>query len=187
MSSKEEILARIRQNTGTRYEKPDIAAMKRLAYPDKIEQFCAVSRAVGGTAVVLGEGEDVNAVIRRNYPDAMRIASVLPDISCATFNPDNLDDPKELDGTDVAVIKGEIGVAENGAIWIPQEVKYKALYFISERLVILIDRNKIQCMMLIVNWTGRIINSVRSSPVRQRRRTSNRRWLWEHTGHGKYW
>ena len=108
MSSKEEILARIRQNTGTRYEKPDIAAMKRLAYPDKIEQFCAVSRAVGGTAVVLGEGEDVNAVIRRNYPDAMRIASVLPDISCATFNPDNLDDPKELDGTDVAVIKGEI-------------------------------------------------------------------------------
>ena len=39
MSSKEEILARIRQNTGTRYEKPDIAAMKRLAYPDKIEQL----------------------------------------------------------------------------------------------------------------------------------------------------
>ena len=54
MSSKEEILARIRQNTGTRYEKPDIAAMKRLAYPDKIEQFCAVSRAVGGTAELSG-------------------------------------------------------------------------------------------------------------------------------------
>ena len=59
----------------------------------------------------------------------MRIASVLPDISCATFNPDNLDDPKELDGTDVAVVKGEIGVAENGAIWIPQTVKYKAILF----------------------------------------------------------
>ena len=86
---------------------------------------------------------DVNAVIRRTYLDAMRIASVLPDISCATFNPDNLDDPKELDGTDVAVVKGEIGVAENGAIWIPQTVKYKAIYFISEKLVILLDRNKI--------------------------------------------
>jgi len=35
--------------------------------------------------LALGEGEDVNAVIRRTYPDAMRIASVLPDISCATF------------------------------------------------------------------------------------------------------
>ena len=143
MSSREEILASIRQHTQTRYDKPDIADMKRLSYPDKIEQFCAISRAVGGTAVVLGEGEDVNAVIRRTYPDAMRIASVLPDISCATFNPDNLDDPKELDGTDVAVVKGEIGVAENGAIWIPQTVKYKAIYFISEKLVILLDRNKI--------------------------------------------
>lgn len=143
MSSREEILASIRKHTQSHYEKPDIADMKRLTYPDKVEQFCAISRAVGGTAVVLDKGEDVNAVIRRTYPDAMRIASVLPDISCATFNPDMVDDPKELDGTEVAVVRGEIGVAENGAIWIPQQVKYKAIYFISESLVILIDRNKI--------------------------------------------
>ena len=65
MSSREDVLASIRQHTQTRYDKPDIADMKRLSYPDKIEQFCAISRAVGGTAVVLGEGEDVNAVIRR--------------------------------------------------------------------------------------------------------------------------
>lgn len=77
MKRREEILQSIRKHTQTRYEKPDIADMKRLTYPDKIEQFCAISRAVGGTAVVLGEGEDVNAVIRRTYPDAMRIASVL--------------------------------------------------------------------------------------------------------------
>ena len=54
MSSREDILASIRQHTQTRYDKPDIADMKRLSYPDKIEQFCAISRAVGGTAVVLG-------------------------------------------------------------------------------------------------------------------------------------
>lgn len=145
MSSREEILAKIRQhaNVQVRYEKPVLEYMKRMTYSDKLEQFCAISRAVGGEAVVLGEGEDVNAVIRRTYPDAMRIASVLPDISCATFNPDMLDDPRKLDGTEIAVIKGEIGVAENGAIWIPQRVKYKALYFISETLVILLDRNKI--------------------------------------------
>lgn len=143
MSSKEEILAKIRRNTQTRYDKPDIADIKRLSYQDKIEQFCMISRSVGGTAVILGEGEDVNAVIRRTYPGTMRIASVLPEISCATFNPDNLDDPRELDGTEVAVVSGEIGVAENGAVWIPQKVKNKAIYFISEKLVILLDRNKI--------------------------------------------
>ncbi|WP_294481415.1 LUD domain-containing protein [uncultured Bacteroides sp.] len=145
MSSKEEILAKIRRHASeqVRYEKPVLEYMNRITYTDKLEQFCAISRAVGGAAVVLGQGEDVNAVIRRTYPDAVRIASVLPEISCATFNPDMLDDPRELDGTDVAVVKGEIGVAENGAIWIPQEVKHKALYFISETLVILLDRNRI--------------------------------------------
>ena len=53
MSSREEILASIRKHTQSHYEKPDIADMKRLTYPDKVEQFCAISRAVGGTAVVL--------------------------------------------------------------------------------------------------------------------------------------
>lgn len=142
MSSKDEILASIRKNTQARFEKPDLE-MKRISYPDKVEQFCAVSLAVGGAAVVLREGEDINAVINRQYPEAMKIASILPEITCATFNPDQLDDPRELDGTDVGVIAGEIGVAENGAVWIPQTVVHKALYFISERLVIVLDRNRI--------------------------------------------
>ena len=142
MSSRDEILADIRKNTQARYEKPDLE-MKRISYPEKIEQFCAVSFAVGGEAVVLGKGEDINAVIKRQYPEALRIASVLPEITCATFNPDELDDPRELDGTEVAVVAGEIGVAENGAVWIPQTVVHKALYFISEKLVIVLDRNSI--------------------------------------------
>ena len=56
MSSREDILASIRQHTQTRYDKPDIADMKRLSYPDKIEQFCAISRAVVVRQLVLGEG-----------------------------------------------------------------------------------------------------------------------------------
>lgn len=143
MSSKEEILAKIRQNTQTRYEKPNVAYMDRLTYSDQIKQFCNISKGVGGRALVLGEGEDVNDIIRDAYPDAKRIASVWPEITCATFNPDELEDPRELDGTEVAVIRGEIGVAENGAVWIPQVEKHKAVYFISEKLVILLDRNKI--------------------------------------------
>ena len=130
MSSREEILASIRKHTQTRYEKPDIADMKRLTYPDKIEQFCAISRAVGGTAVVLGEGEDVNAVIRRTYPDAMRIASVLPDISCAisiriwwTTRKTGRNRGSRYSGRDRS--SGERRCLDTAT------VKYKAIYFIS--------------------------------------------------------
>ena len=43
----------------------------------------------------------------------------------------------------LAVIDGKIGVAENGAVWIEQDVKQRAIYFIAEKLVILLNKNKI--------------------------------------------
>lgn len=51
--------------------------------------------------------------------------------------------PRELDNTDLAIVEGHFGVAENGAVWITRQVKHKALYFISNSLVLLIDRNSI--------------------------------------------
>lgn len=142
MSSREEILANIRKNTQRRFDNPKWE-IKTTTYPDVIDKFCEISRAVGAEVILLSKGEDINAVIRRTYPDAERIASNLDEVTCATFDPDEMDRAQDLDGTDVAVVVGEIGVAENGAVWIPQTVKYKALYFIAENLVILLDRNRI--------------------------------------------
>lgn len=143
MSSKEKILASIRANTRTRYEMPNLGAINAITYPDLIEQFGSIMQQVGGEAILLKKGEDINEIIRKENPDAKRIASSLPGITCATFNPDDITDPAQLDGTDLAIIDGQIGVAENGAVWIEQDVKLKAIYFISEKLVILLDRNKL--------------------------------------------
>ena len=100
-------------------------------------------KAVGGNCVVLEKGQHVNEVIRNVFPDAKSIASNLPEVTCATVNPDTLDDPRELNGTDVGVIRGDFGILENGMVWINQRTRYKALFFISEALVILLDRNRL--------------------------------------------
>ena len=114
-----------------------------LTYPSMVEQFYFVMKQVGGEAIFLEKEENVNDFIKKAYPGAKRIASNLKSITCATFNPDDLEDPAELNGTDLAVIDGKIGVAENGAVWIEQDVKQRAIYFIAEKLVILLDKNKI--------------------------------------------
>lgn len=85
----------------------------------------------------------VDRIIRKVYPDAKRIASNLPEVTCATINPDELEDPRELAGTDVAVVRGAFGVAENGAVWIPRAFRHKAMLFVPEALVILLDRRNI--------------------------------------------
>ena len=143
MSSRDEILASIREHTRTKYGMPDLGQIDATTYPDLIVQFCNIMEQVGGDAYLLEDDEEINEVIRSLNPKARRIASSLPGITCATYNPDDISDPAELDGTDLAVIDGQLGVAENGAVWIEQDVRQKAVYFISEKLVILLDRDKL--------------------------------------------
>lgn len=142
MSSKNDILSAIRRHTGKRYDMPELT-LDAITYEDKILQFTDSLKAAGGQVVLMQPGDDINDIIRHHFPDAIRIASNLSSITCATFNPDDLDDPRELDNTDLAIVEGHFGVAENGAVWITRQVKHKALYFISNILVMLIDRNSI--------------------------------------------
>lgn len=145
MSSREDILQSIRRATVVKYDKPDLTALEShaLTFQNLTEQFCNIMKQVGGEAILLEKGGDINQLIRTLYPENRRIASNIPGITCATFNPDEIDNPADLNGTDVAIIQAKVGVAENGAVWIEQDVKHRALYFISEELVILLDRNNI--------------------------------------------
>ena len=57
----------------------------------------------------------------------------------ADVNPDSVAEAADLDGTDVGIVQGALGVAENGCIWVPQTMKEKAVCFIAENLVILLS------------------------------------------------
>lgn len=141
-NSKNDILSNVKRHIKVQHDMPDLD-IAAIQYPDKLEKFAQMCKAVGGDAIVVKEGEDINALIRSLYPDAKEIASNLPEISIATVNPDQVENAHSLNGTDLAIIRGEVGVAENACVWIPQNVKEKVVYFISEYLVILLDKSKI--------------------------------------------
>lgn len=143
MSSKEDILSKIRAGIRERYEMPEFDSLHGIRYDDPVKQFVEMTATVGGRAVTAGEGQDLNELIRSLYPDAKEIASNVEGITIATRNPDTVACAQELNGTDVGVLRGEVGVAENGCVWIPQTMKEKAVCFISEYLVIIVDRKDI--------------------------------------------
>jgi L-lactate dehydrogenase complex protein LldG len=142
MSSKNDIIDNIRRNIVPKYDMPEIK-IEAIKFANPVAEFLEISRFVGGDAILVKEGDDINTLIRTLYPDAVTVASNLPEITIASFDPDETDDPHNLNGVELAIVKGELGVAENGCVWIPQNVKQKALYFIAENLVIVLDRNKI--------------------------------------------
>ena len=143
MSSKEDILKRYRANIRQRYDMPDLSDIRGITYPDPLLQFMQMTKNVGGNAIEMSKDADINQLIRELYPDAKEIASNLPEITIATRNPDEVGRARDLNGTDVGVVRGLFGVAENGCVWIPQQMKEKAVCFISENLVILLPKSQI--------------------------------------------
>ena len=143
MASKEDILNKYRANVREKFDMPDLSDIKAITYPDPLLQFMNMTKSVGGNAIEVEKGRDVNELIRELYPDAKEIASNLPEITIATRNPDTVGRARDLNGTDVGIIRGKFGVAENACVWIPQTMKEKAVCFISENLVILLPKSQI--------------------------------------------
>ncbi len=143
MSTKEDILKRYRANIRQRFDMPDLSDIQAITYPDPLAQFVKMSEMVGGHVIEVDAGRDINTLIQECYPEAKEIASNLPEVTIATRNPDTVGHAHDLNGTDVGVIRGMFGVAENGCIWIPQQMKEKAVCFISENLVILLKKSEI--------------------------------------------
>ena len=143
MSSKEDILKKYKANVREKYDMPDLSDIKGITYPEPLVQFVKMTEMVGGQVIEVDPGRDINVLIRELFPDAKEIASNLPEITIATRNPDTVGRARDLNGTDVGVIRGKFGVAENACIWIPQTMKEKAVCFISENLIILLPKSQI--------------------------------------------
>ena len=143
MSNKEDILKRYRENVKVKYDMPSLDDIKGITYPNPLLQFISMSENVGGKVVEVKPGDDINQLVKELYPDAKEIASNLPEVTIAPRNPDTVGRARDLNGTDVGIIRGKFGVAENGCIWIPQQMKEKAVCFISENLIILMPKSQI--------------------------------------------
>ncbi len=143
MNARENILARLRQNTHENYDKPLLDHLKPITYPDPVAEFIQKTTTVAGARLIeLQQGMSLGTAIQQAYPQAKIIASNLTGVE-AQLNPDTVGEAQDLMKVDVGVVEGAIGVAENACVWISQRMKEKAVCFASEQLVIVLHREAI--------------------------------------------
>lgn len=140
MNSKEKILKRLAADGMAVRPRPEMDFVPQR-FENREATFAERLEAAGGRAVRMEAGETLDEVIRRCYPEAKSIASNLSEVTVATIDPDGVEDPRELIDVDLAVVRGAFGVAENGAVWIAQNVRHKALYFGATALLIVIPED----------------------------------------------
>lgn len=139
--NKEELLGKLRRNTMHQFDMPEVS-IDGIKYENTIEQFIETSHKVGSEVIEAKAGEDLNELIRKAYPEAQVLASNVKGIK-VDLNPDMVSEAQDLNGTDVGIVEGDIAVAENGCVWVPQTMKERVVCFVSENLVILVHRDKI--------------------------------------------
>lgn len=139
MSSKNEILERLRKNVRETYAMPDLTFQK-TEYADPVAEYIKQTTTTAAAKLIeVKAGDDLNQLIQQAYPEAKVIASVVPGVK-ATINPDEVAEAQELDKVDVTVLEGGVACAENACVWIPMNMKQKACMFTAVSLVVIVSR-----------------------------------------------
>ena len=147
MNAKEEILNLIREQSVEKFEMPDLSKLD-FSRNDNEEKFIDSCRVAGGKAILLEEeAKSLKDLIGELYPEARTIVGNLSIKGVSIINPGEYDDPHQLANTDLAIVEGQFGVAENGAVWVGTNVRHRVVYFIAKNLILLLNRNSIVSTM----------------------------------------
>ncbi len=139
MTSKSEILKFIRAQTVPQVELPNLD-QKWIRYADPLDQFTNMVAAVGGRCVRVQRMEEIAAHLQ-NIPEFATASQVYSNVSgiSSTISFESIEDPHQLETVDWAILSAQLGVAENGALWVTDEnLLHRAIYFIVQHLALVL-------------------------------------------------
>ena len=137
MSSRDETLKAIR-----------VAQMRWIDGPEALPEVPVFAEEEGGvlverfTEAVAGVGG--NVLPKNELTDFLEekheVASGIPDEFDGSLDLAQIALPQDLAGLDVFITRAEVGVAENGALWVPEHrLVHRAAAFIAQQVVVLIE------------------------------------------------
>ncbi len=141
--SKQNILTSIKSaKPSTSAQLPNIPPFNPLK-GDLIEIFINQISANAATVILLNQEQSLLDLITQKFPTTKTILSFIPEIA-STFQLSEIDHPKQLNNLDLAILPGEVAVADNGAIWVSGNAFMpRVTPYITQQLVIIINRKNI--------------------------------------------
>ncbi len=144
-TSKETILSSVRGHRPAACDLPDLREAW-TTYADRRAQFMEVLAAVGGSVFVASNEIELNEKLGQTpkYAGASRIASLVAGVGEPNVDFAATRSPHALADVDVAILPGEFGVAENGAVWVTdKEIPLRVIYFLCQHLVLVVPSAQI--------------------------------------------
>lgn len=137
MGSRDTILQAVAMNKPDFHELPDMDISLAIQYQDIIKQFTTIVEAAGATTFYQNSKQDLLNDLAAVKAEGKFMINLLE-------NPD-VEEWKnmkahELEKLDTCYLRADLGVAENGAMWISEkQMSNRLLPFICQHLVIVLD------------------------------------------------
>lgn len=143
MSSRDHILEVVKKNQPKGLPHQEISFSGDEPF-NKISKFTAVLESIGGTVIPVNEWGEVETYLKERFSPEKRWVNLVPELRNLAPHADFTKDPHLLENVMVAILPGHFGVAENGAVWITEELMGdRALPFICEHLALVIRAENI--------------------------------------------
>jgi L-lactate dehydrogenase complex protein LldG len=142
MTSRNEILDRIRKNQPQPRPRPEVPAFE-VPISSAVEAFKTALTRMGGKLADVPADGDLDALVSRLFPEAKVVCSATPEVK-GNRPLSGVKREAELADVDVGVVRAAFGVAETGSVWLTaREFKLSSLGFLSQHLVVLLDPARI--------------------------------------------
>ncbi len=162
-SNRNAILEKIRANKPQRADKPlpDYIHFDSI-FDDATAKFTEILRGIGGEVVAVDSLDALKKDYENRFLGFKNVVCRVENLNLGVADVDLVNDGHDFADVEVAILRGQFGVAENGSIWVTDaEIgPHRVLPFITQHLVLVLDKNKLfknlheAYKTLIVNQEG---------------------------------
>ena len=109
-----------------------------------VQKYIDVFQAIGGTAFVVEDLAEVKDYLRTNFDLSKRLLTTLPELGDLGELLSLTVDPHTYDDVELAVIRAHLAVAENGAVWLTDELMGQRIVpYICQHLAVVVPAEKL--------------------------------------------
>jgi L-lactate dehydrogenase complex protein LldG len=143
MNTREKILEAVLKNQPPITALPDTSQFK--GHPvDLVQKYMTVFKTIGGHAFLVDDMAAAKALIDQNFDTAKRTVTTLAELSDSFELVSATADPHSYENIELAIIKAHFSVAENGAVWLTEEVMgQRIIPYICQHLAVIVKADSI--------------------------------------------
>jgi L-lactate dehydrogenase complex protein LldG len=148
MSSREKILESISKNKPALQPLTEIVIDTEYDTSVLIQQFMLTVQSIGATVIKAENIQTIKEDLQKDIADGAYIVNTIEALGMVNKEVNITSDAVFLEPVEKAYIRGTLGVAENGAVWLEEsKMVNRLLPFICQHLVIVLAANKIVANM----------------------------------------